>query len=92
MSEEKAKKPGKPAAAAGATAGTEGAAQYTQKKKKTPWTIERCKKFARRYSNLQQWESGSPSSFKAANAHGWINECKALFSKTDSSKKIKKSA
>lgn len=91
MSEEKAKKPSnKPEAGAAAVPAQ---ASYGKKKIKPEWSLARCKKFARRYTSVQEWEAGSPSSFKAATAHGWINECKTLFKKGDAPmKKLKKSA
>jgi hypothetical protein len=38
---------------------------------KPAWTIERVKKFARRFESKQAWAEGHPSSFKAALSHGW---------------------
>jgi hypothetical protein len=73
MSEEKAKKNAKVEDA------TEAKPDYSNKKKKVAWTLARCKKLARRYKNEREWQAGSPSSYKAANAHGWIKECASLF-------------
>ncbi len=91
MSEEKAKKPSqKPEAGAAAAPAP---AAYGKKKVKQEWSLSRCKKFARRYTNAQEWEAGSPSSFKAATANGWMSECKTLFKKSEApAKKLRKSA
>lgn len=43
--------------------------------KKAPWTLERCKKYARRYSTEVLWASQAQSSYKSAVAHGWLEEC-----------------
>ena len=45
--------------------------------KKSKWTIERCSKVARRFASLEEWETGAPSSFKAASAHDWVAKCAA---------------
>ncbi len=39
------------------------------------WTLERCQKYARRFSNEAQWAAGSPASYKSAVAHGWREQC-----------------
>lgn len=44
---------------------------------KTPWTLERCVKYARRYANEGVWASASPASYKSAVAHGWRDQCLA---------------
>lgn len=45
------------------------------KVEKLKWTLERCKKFARRYPSEAVWASCHSSSYKAAVAHGWKAEC-----------------
>jgi len=48
----------------------------TEKKAtKQPWTVERCKKNARRFATADDWKHGAPSSYKAAESKGWIKEC-----------------
>ena len=47
----------------------------TRQKKKSLWTLERCQKFARRFKSEAEWAAGSPSSYKSAQAHGWIALC-----------------
>jgi hypothetical protein len=44
---------------------------------KMEWTLERCMKYARRYSTETMWASGSPASYKSALAHGWRDQCVA---------------
>jgi len=44
-------------------------------KKKSIWTLERCQKFARRFKSEADWAAGSPSSYKSAQAHGWVAMC-----------------
>lgn len=85
MSEEKKK-------AKAETPAAESTADYSQKKKKTAWSVERCKKFARRFHNEQEWQAGSPSSYKAAVARGWVKECASLFKKAPASRPLRKSA
>jgi hypothetical protein len=50
-------------------------AHQTRVKKKSLWTLERCQKFARRFKSESEWAAGSPSSYKSAQAHGWIALC-----------------
>lgn len=40
--------------------------------KKPKWTEARCRKLARRFASLEQWKFGAPSSYKSAEAHGWV--------------------
>jgi hypothetical protein len=47
----------------------------TRVKKKSHWTLERCQKFARRFNSEAEWALGSPSSYKSAQAHGWVTLC-----------------
>ena len=49
------------------------------KRIKQPWTLKRCLKAARRFSNEEDWKQGAPSSYKAAHSHGWVKECFAAF-------------
>lgn len=39
------------------------------------WTLERCKRYARRFANEATWASCAPASYKAACAHGWRDAC-----------------
>ena len=52
-----------------------GAPQNRREKQK--WTVERCKKAARRFLDEQAWKAGAPSSYKAAVSHGWRDQCVA---------------
>jgi hypothetical protein len=40
--------------------------------KKAKWTLQRCRKIARRFESLEQWKFGGPSSYKSALAHDWV--------------------
>jgi hypothetical protein len=55
------------------------APQQHAKLKKIPWTIQRCKKIARRFHSEAEWKAGAPSSYKSATAHGWVAECVAQY-------------
>lgn len=44
---------------------------------KAKWTLERCKRYARRFTSETVWASASPASYKAAVAHGWRDQCVA---------------
>ncbi len=44
-------------------------------KKKSAWTLDRCKKFASRFKSESEWAEGAPASYKSATAHGWIAQC-----------------
>ncbi len=72
MSEEKKAAP----AAKEAAAKKEKAKSHEQNSretvKKAKWTLQRCRKIARRFDTLKQWQFGAPSSFKSAQAHGWV--------------------
>lgn len=50
-------------------------AHTTRAKTKSSWTLEKCKKFARRFKSETEWAQGSPSSYKSAQAHGWVAQC-----------------
>ena len=52
--------------------------QSEEKIKKASWTLERCKKTARRYASTEEWQKGAPSSYKAASAKGWIQNCSSV--------------
>ena len=43
--------------------------------KKSRWTLELCKRAARRFDHRDAWQWGAPASFKAAVAKGWDKEC-----------------
>jgi len=45
------------------------------KEKKSNWSLERCQKAAKRFETVSAWQTGAPSSFKAASAHGWVEKC-----------------
>ncbi len=57
------------------------------KRQKTVWTLERCMKYARRFSSEGQWASGASSSYKSAVARGWVAQCVAELQKNGSSAK-----
>lgn len=48
-----------------------------EKKKKDAWTLEKCVKVARRFSNESEWSASAPASYKSATAHGWVKQCTA---------------
>jgi hypothetical protein len=50
-------------------------AHVARVKKKSLWTLDRCKKYARRFSTESDWAAGAPASYKSAQAHGWIAQC-----------------
>jgi hypothetical protein len=51
------------------------------RQEKSEWTLEKCMKYARRYPTEIVWASASPSSYKSAKAHGWLNQCLAEMTK-----------
>lgn len=59
------------------------------KKEKQAWSIQRCKKAARRFSSEAEWKVGAPSSWKSATAHGWVAECVAQMKGKVAARKIK---
>ena len=61
-----------------------------EKTKKTPWTLQRCKKVARRYPDEEQWKYGAPSSYKAAYAKGWTKECLSVIKSSGQVTKIQR--
>jgi hypothetical protein len=50
-------------------------AHVTRVKKKSGWTLERCKKYARRFKTEMEWAAGAPASYKSAQAQGWLAQC-----------------
>ncbi|PSV00707.1 hypothetical protein C9J27_06080 [Photobacterium kishitanii] len=42
---------------------------------KVIWTLEACKKDARKYLTRNQWRIGSPSAYVTANKRKWAGEC-----------------
>jgi hypothetical protein len=58
-----------------------------REQKKSRWTLALCKKFAKRFHSVDEWKTGSPSCYKAAESRGWVKECSALM--TPSSKPVK---
>ena len=46
-----------------------------REQKKSRWTLESCKGVAKRFGTPGDWQSGAPSSYKAASAKGWLPEC-----------------
>jgi len=78
MSEEKKGQKEKPAKAEPEAKVVEYGAR--QKKENNRWTLARCLKAAKRFDNPTAWKDGAPSSYKAANAHGWQKECCAHMS------------
>ncbi len=91
MSEEKKTAPAaKPAAAKKKDKATEQNSREVVKKVK--WTEQRCRKAARRFASLKQWEFGAPSSFKSAVAHGWVTTIEDQVWKNPQPAKLKKAA
>lgn len=56
------------------------------KNKNSSWTLERCKKAARRFTNEAEWCAGAPAAYKSAVAHGWVAQCLPTSSATKSRK------
>ncbi len=54
-----------------------------KEKKKSRWSLETCKKAARRFDSRDAWAQGAPSSYKSACAHGWEAECLKVLRKPD---------
>ena len=50
--------------------------------KSSKWSLEKCQKVAKRYSNVKDWEAGAPASFKSAVHHHWVEQCKPGARKT----------
>lgn len=63
------------------------------KEQRLKWTMARCRKVANRFKNEAEWKKGAPSSYKAAEAHGWVSEIAAhLKGRSGSSDKPMKKA
>lgn len=45
------------------------------KKSKELWTVERAHRAAKRFTTREEWRTGAPSSYKAAAAKGWMDQC-----------------
>lgn len=57
------------------------------------WNEQTCIKFAKRFTSIEEWSSGHPSSYKAAQAKGWVQACIAKMQKPASAPRtLKKSA
>jgi hypothetical protein len=64
-----------------------------KRSKSSKWTVKKCAKYARKFENLEQWKDGAPSSFKSAQANGWLKECEKEFRKpTQDGSRYKKTA
>jgi hypothetical protein len=50
-------------------------AHHERVKSKSSWTLAKCQKFARRFSNESEWSAGHPASYKSAQAHNWVSQC-----------------
>lgn len=46
-----------------------------EEKAKKIWTLEKCKKIAKRFSSRDEWKTGAPASYKSAVSHKWDQEC-----------------
>lgn len=46
-----------------------------EEKAKKIWTLEKCKKVAKRFSSREDWKTGAPASYKSAVSHKWDQEC-----------------
>ena len=60
-----------------------------KKSEKQQWTLNRCLSAARRFKNEADWKVGAPSSYKAAHAKGWLNQCNEQITKTHPQDKAK---
>ncbi len=66
---------------------------YSPKKSTKPeWTAERCAKFAKRFESVDAWKTGAPSSYKAAEARGWVAQCSKHMSSGARKAPLRKSA
>lgn len=54
---------------------SEYAQENKKEKKQSRWTLDLCKKYARRFDSAEAWAKGAPACYKAAVAHGWEKEC-----------------
>lgn len=62
------------------------------KSTKPEWTAERCAKYAKRFETVDAWKSGSPASYKAADAKGWVAQCSKHMTGSARKQSFKKSA
>lgn len=69
-------------AASGDKKGKTVKAVAEKKETKIVWTLERAKRFARRFPNEQVWAATHQASYKSATAHGWVSACVAEMGKT----------
>ncbi len=60
---------------------------HEKKADKSPWTLEKCLKTARRFSTESEWQNGCPAAYKSAAAHGWTAQCTAGMKNSRSAKK-----
>ncbi len=66
------------AKAAAASAAAETTETYEPKKREhkvSRWTPETCARAAKRFDHREAWQVGHPSSYKAAAAKGWMDDC-----------------
>ena len=49
--------------------------QTFERQRGSQWTLERCRKYARRYTSEAEWVAGSPASYKAATYWNWVEQC-----------------
>ena len=49
--------------------------QIKRQKQQSNWNLKKCMKVAKRFENEDDWANGAPSSYKAACANGWKNQC-----------------
>lgn len=49
--------------------------QTFERQRGSQWTLERCRKYARRYKSETEWIAGSPASYKAATYWNWVEQC-----------------
>ena len=73
--EPKSGKPVKAKKTEGASGEKPAAVHQSRTVTKSKWNLARCQKYAHRFQNEAAWESGNPSSYKAAKAHGWVAQC-----------------
>lgn len=62
------------------------------KSTKPEWTAERCTKYAKRFESVEAWKAGSPASYKAADAKGWVAQCSKHMSGSPRKQSLRKSA
>ncbi len=62
------------------------AAAEKKLKQQNKWTLEKCHKIAKRFATMEEWQTGAPSSFKAAAAKNWVTQCSSHFAKSTAKK------